>query len=97
MFAYSVIIRVWGGKGAAVANLTVQLFCRTRDQFTPDMIGKNVAVFTAIETKKPKSQGGKNASDEQQTFITNVLKAGGIAAQVRSVDEANAVIAAGIV
>ena len=60
---------------------------------TADMIGKPVAIFTAIETKK---KGGKSASDEQLTFIQNVKTAGGIAAQVRSEDEASAIISAGI-
>lgn len=43
---------------------------------TPDMVGKRVAVYTAIETKR--SKGGRTSS-EQEGFIAQVLAAGGIA------------------
>lgn len=61
----------------------------TTVKITADMVGKEVAIFTAIETKK---QGGKGPSDEQDTFLTNVKKAGGIAGHVRTVDEASALV-----
>jgi len=41
---------------------------------TPDMIGKKIAIFTAIEVKKQKGI----VSDEQQRFIDAVNNAGGI-------------------
>lgn len=55
---------------------------------TPDMVGKTVAVFTAIEVKsetwKPKRDSRETA---QNNFITWVNMRGGIAAIVKSVDE----------
>ena len=51
---------------------------------TPDMIGKQIAVFAAIEIKT----GRGVLSEEQQNFMTQVLLAGGIAGVVRSEEEA---------
>ena len=51
---------------------------------TPDMVGKKVAIFCAIETKR---EGGR-IKPEQQNFIDQVKKAGGIAGIVRSEEEA---------
>jgi ribosomal protein S19 len=51
---------------------------------TPEMVGKEVAVFTAVEVKKTK---GKE-SDAQVNFIERVLEAGGIAGIARSEAEA---------
>ena len=42
---------------------------------TQEMVGKNIAVFTAIEVKQP----GKKPTKEQQNFIDFVNKNGGIA------------------
>lgn len=42
---------------------------------TPDMVGRTVAVFTAIETK---SRHGR-ASDDQIIFVDAIRRAGGIA------------------
>lgn len=47
---------------------------------TPDMIGKTVAVFTAIEVKVD----AKKASGNQADFIKAVAAAGGIAGVARS-------------
>ena len=44
-------------------------------EITLDMVGKRVAIFTAIETKRPKNS---NTSDEQYNFINTVQAAGGI-------------------
>lgn len=49
---------------------------------TPAMVGRQFAVFTAIELKGP---DGK-VSKEQDVFIGNVLLAGGFASVVRSVE-----------
>ena len=54
---------------------------------TPDMIGKTLAVFVAIEVK-----AGTKPSPEQLTFIENVRRAGGIAGIARSPEEAVALI-----
>ena len=61
----------------------------TSKEITPEMVGNMVAVFTAVEVKKP---GGKGASDNQKIFIRNVIDAGGIAGIARSVDEAKELI-----
>ena len=44
-------------------------------EITPDMVGKKLAVFTAIEVKRPTNF---KTSDEQKEFIQNVQAAGGI-------------------
>lgn len=51
---------------------------------TPDMVGKQVAVFTAIEVKTNKGK----VSPAQTKFLSMVNKFGGIGAIVRSVDDA---------
>jgi hypothetical protein len=51
---------------------------------TPDMVGKPVAVFTAVEVKGPKTR----ISPEQQNFIDRVRSAGGLAGIARSVEDA---------
>lgn len=55
----------------------------------PEDVGRPVAVFTAIETKR--SKGGK-VSDNQWAFIGRVQLAGGIAGVVTSPDEAKAIV-----
>jgi len=54
---------------------------------TPDMVGKSVSIFLALEVK---SATGR-VSEEQENFIQAVRRAGGMAGVVRSVDEAIAV------
>ena len=53
-------------------------------EITPAMVGRRIAVFTAIETK---TKSGP-VSDEQRNFIEQVLKAGGFAGVARDADEA---------
>jgi hypothetical protein len=53
-------------------------------RITPDMVGKDIAVFLGLEGK---TEIGK-ASAEQNIFIENVLKAGGIAGIARNEDDA---------
>lgn len=60
----------------------------TSIEVTPDMIGKKVAIFTAIEVKVP----GKNPTPEQANFIEQVRQAGGIAGAARSDSEARALL-----
>ncbi len=57
-------------------------------EITPDMVGQRVAIFTALEVKKP----GRSATPEQRTFIKVVKNHGGIAAVVKSVDEAKEIL-----
>ncbi len=56
-------------------------------QITPDMVGKTVAVFTAVEVKTP---NGK-PTEHQLNFITQVLRAGGFAGIARSPGDAVAI------
>jgi hypothetical protein len=51
---------------------------------TADMLGRQVAIFTAIEVKSAK--GG--LKKEQKAFLAMVKNAGGIAIVARNVDEA---------
>lgn len=60
----------------------------TTIEITPDMVGKKVAVFTALEVKTAKGK----ATDEQSIFLDNVIRAGGIGAVVRSKEEANTIL-----
>jgi hypothetical protein len=55
---------------------------------TPDMVGNNVAVFTAIEAK---AKAGRTSA-EQNAFLRVVQQAGGLAGVARSVEEAQAII-----
>ncbi len=57
---------------------------------TPEMVGRTVAVFTAIESK---GEGG-GASDEQENFIARISEAGGIAAVAFTPEEAVAAVTA---
>lgn len=56
---------------------------------TKEMVGKEVAVFLAIETKVKEKDKGKPA---QRNFINAVISAGGIAGIARTVDEARDLI-----
>ena len=59
---------------------------------TPEMVGKKVAVFTAIEAKTLTG----TATKEQKNFILIVKNLGGFAGVARSDEEANQLISAGI-
>ena len=56
----------------------------TRVRVTQEMIGTEVAVFTAVEAKAAKGR----LSAEQRAFLAAVAKAGGIAGVARSAEEA---------
>lgn len=51
---------------------------------TPEMVGKRLALFLALEVKTPTGA----ATMEQINFIAAVRKSGGLAGIVRSVDDA---------
>lgn len=55
---------------------------------TPDMVGKQIAVFTALEVK---TDTGK-PSKQQSAFINAVRQAGGIAGIVRSIEDTNGLL-----
>ena len=50
---------------------------------SPDMVGRQIAVFTAIEAKD-----GADLTAQQRAFILNVHRMGGIAGCARSVEDA---------
>ncbi len=56
---------------------------------TPDMVGKQVAVFLAPEVKRP----GSYATKDQKRFIENVNAAGGIAGIVRCEEDMHDLLA----
>lgn len=55
---------------------------------TPDMVGKTVAVYLAVETKSPRGR----ASDEQKNFIAAVHNAGGRAGVARTDEDLSAIL-----
>ena len=68
-----------GGKGGSdhIGYLPVKV--------TQEMVGHYVAVFMAVESKRPV---GGTISDDQMAFMTSVRAAGGIAGVVRGWQEA---------
>lgn len=60
----------------------------TIKRITRDMVGKAIAIFTAIECKRP----GKKPSDAQDNFLNQVKGAGGISGVARSEADANKII-----
>lgn len=57
-------------------------------EITPDMVGKRVAVFVAVECKAPK---GRTKSD-QLAFIDAINNAGGMAGVAKSVGDAEVIV-----
>jgi hypothetical protein len=55
---------------------------------TPDMVGRRIAQFMAVEVKTPTGR----LSDDQIKFIAAVTKAGGLAGVARSSDDAMRII-----
>jgi len=55
----------------------------TTIKITPEMVGENIAVFTAVETK---DKSGR-ASDEQVDFLKAVNNAGGFGVLAKSLDD----------
>jgi len=56
---------------------------------TPEMVGRRIAVFASLEGK----QGRDRMSAAQKNWRDHVLDAGGIAVEVRSVEDAQAAFA----
>lgn len=47
-------------------------------EITPDMVGKKVAIFTAIEIKKPNAKTNKERLKKQKEFVATIRNRGGI-------------------
>lgn len=60
----------------------------TQITITPEMVGKKIAVFTAIEEKSKKGK----ASQVQKNFLGVVSNCGGIAAIAKSLDDLKSAI-----
>lgn len=58
-----------------LGNGTSDVIGFTSVEITPDMVGKRVAIFTAIEVKAKKKKG----ADNQMRFIDLIKRMGGIA------------------
>lgn len=71
-----------GGKGGS------DLICITPVTITPDMVGKEIGVFTAIEVK---TKTGR-VSEDQKKFIASVRRLGGFAGVARSTDDALVIV-----
>lgn len=61
-------------------------------EVTPDMVGRRLAVFAAVEVKAPRGR----VSSEQARFLSVVSDAGGFAGVARSVDEAGEILSQGL-
>lgn len=59
---------------------------------TQGMVGKNIAVFVAIEVKVPGSRTNKERMAQQENFLMAVHAAGGIAGLAYSVADAERII-----
>lgn len=55
----------------------------TETLITQDMVGRTLAVFTAVEAKMP----GKQPTESQRKFLCAVQKAGGIATLAYSTED----------
>jgi hypothetical protein len=58
-------------------------------EITPDMVGQRLAVFVAVEAKRP--GGGGRSTSSQRNFVKAVRAAGGRAGFARSVEEAETI------
>jgi hypothetical protein len=72
---------------AGLCNGSSDLIGYRTVEVTPDMVGQRIAVFVALEVK---DKG--RLTQEQATFLRVVSEAGGIAAEVRSPEDAEAAL-----
>lgn len=78
----------WVTYGLAVGSS--DLIGITSIVITPEMVGKTVGIFTAIEVKHE-----KKPTDEQLAFIATIHRLGGLAGVARSVTDYHRIVAAG--
>lgn len=84
----TVILRNARALHAGLCTGSSDLIGWTTLEITPDMVGRRVAVFTAVEVKN----GSDRASKAQKAFIEAVKTQGGIAGIARTVEDAEAVL-----
>ncbi len=60
----------------------------TTREITPEMIGKKVAIFTALEVKKPTG----TTSPAQLNFLEQVKRSGGISGIIRNEEQAKIIL-----
>jgi hypothetical protein len=58
---------------------------------TPAMVGRQVAVFTAVEVKTPEGYTDHDRLKSQEMFIQAVQRAGGMAGFAHTLEEARAI------
>jgi hypothetical protein len=73
---------------AGLCEGSADLIGWTSVDITPEMVGRRVAVFTAIETKAARGR----ATAEQLNFISRVLQAGGFAGIARAPEDVATII-----
>lgn len=56
---------------------------------TPAMVGRRIALFTAVEIKRPKKKG---ATQGQGNFINAIAELGGLSGVARSIEEARTIV-----
>jgi len=71
-----------GGKGGS------DLLGWTQVEITEEHLGKQLAIFTAVEVKKK----GNKPTDDQEMFLNMVIRAGGIAGVATSPKEAKVLL-----
>ena len=59
---------------------------------TPEMVGKRIGVFTAIETKKLNDKTAKDRKESQGKFIDRVKALGGFATIARNTTDVDAAL-----
>ena len=80
MTPYPISFGLVNGSGDGIGWRTITV--------TPEMVGRDIAQFLSVETKTAKGP----VQDEQETWQTNVNKAGGLAIIARSPEEAEQLI-----
>lgn len=84
----SILIRKPRPLHAGLIKGSSDLIGWTEVEITPEMVGKRVAMFTAIEAKAEKGK----ATAEQLQFIARVNEAGGIAGIARSPEDVSTIV-----
>lgn len=84
LYPGDVVIRQGRPLKAGLCKGSSDLIGWTETKITPEMVGRKLAVFTAVEVKNKKGR----IRDEQIVFIDRVKESGGFAGVARSESEA---------